>query len=80
MHDKRCAATALIAAVENLRDQEGLFDSEFYAEVQNGAIWQCALGYLNDGTATCLCPPCEHSCCTDHYAFTFDTEPEVHES
>lgn len=55
MHSKRCLAAAIIAAVENLRDTEGMTDMDFRMEVQANRQVEWADSYLNDGTMTCSC-------------------------
>lgn len=60
-HTKRCLASAIICAVENIRDQEGLTDTEFRIAAQDNDFLREADGYLADGIATCLCPPWEQS-------------------
>jgi hypothetical protein len=55
MHSKRCLAASIIAAVENLRDAEGVDDFSFRIDVQNNVPLTWADGYLNDGTMTCSC-------------------------
>ncbi len=61
-HSVRCASSAMIAAVENLRDSS---DSsvDFYLLMQDGNAWSEALGYLRDGIADCRCEPCYRACC-----------------
>jgi hypothetical protein len=54
MHDKRCLAAAIIAAVENMRDAEGS-DVDFRIAVQNNYMLQEADAYLHDHVADCIC-------------------------
>lgn len=63
LHSKKCFASALIAAVENLRDLENFSDLEFRLAVQGNDPMHAADDYLATGTATCTCPPCFSSCC-----------------
>ncbi len=55
MHDKRCLANAIICAVENYRDTEGLTDLDFRISAQNNTFLAEADGYLADGLADCRC-------------------------
>ena len=55
MHTKRCLAGAVIAAVENLRDQDGMTHFDFRIAVQDNAMLSEADGYLRDGLFTCIC-------------------------
>lgn len=54
-HDKHCVAAAVIAAVENLRDSEGMTVEEFAAAVTDGTPARWAESYLADGTKSCEC-------------------------
>ena len=82
LHEKRCLAAAMLAAVENLRDDETLDDFGFrIAAQQNGAL-EAADQYLADGLMTCRCGPCTNPCCATHpttleaAAERFGTTPE----
>lgn len=55
LHSKQCLAKALIAAIENLRDQD-YTDYDFRLDVQNNVSLQTADDYLFDGTTDCICP------------------------
>jgi hypothetical protein len=55
MHSKRCLAASIIAAVENLRDAEGVDDFEFRIEVQKNTPLEWADSYLSDATMPCSC-------------------------
>ena len=55
MHTRRCLAGALIAAVENLRDTQGLRDFDFRIAVQNNEPLEMADEYLKTGLFTCIC-------------------------
>ena len=56
-HDRRCLAAAMIAAVENARDDEGILAHEFRNLLVTGDVLGWAEGYLTDGTMTCTCAP-----------------------
>lgn len=53
-HSKRCLAAAIVAAIENVRDIEGLSDVGFRLIMQDNPL-HIAEGYLGDGTKTCEC-------------------------
>jgi hypothetical protein len=54
LHTKRCYARALICALENLRDNEGVSDHEFASTVQTpDSIRFEADMYLYTGTCSC---------------------------
>jgi hypothetical protein len=55
-HTKRCLAAAMICAVENARD-DGITDLEFRLWAQENRALTWADLYLDEGTATCTCPP-----------------------
>lgn len=55
LHSKRCQASALISAVENLRDMEGTSPIDLRLALQDGTPLAWADSYLADGTADCLC-------------------------
>jgi hypothetical protein len=55
LHSRKCLAAAVIAAVENLRDEEGSSDLAFRLAMQDGPL-AVADGYLADGLMTCICP------------------------
>jgi hypothetical protein len=61
LHSVRCLSSALISAIENFRDTDHMTDLEFRLHAQDGTFVHCADEYLNSGTATCICPPC--NCC-----------------
>lgn len=66
LHSKKCLATAILCAVENWRDAEGMTDHEFRLMAQDNDFLHTADEYLNTGTCTCTCPPCFNiGCCTD---------------
>lgn len=54
-HTKRCLAKALIAAIENLRDDSGS-DVDFRIAVQDNVPLEWADSYLTEGVTECLCP------------------------
>jgi hypothetical protein len=59
LHEKRCLAAAVIAAVENMRDSEYHTDLSFRIALQNNEALQEADGYLSDGplmNCTCEAP------------------------
>lgn len=59
-HDRRCVAAAVIAAVENLRDDHDGHPhlSDFRAGVEApGLLLSWADGYLADGLMPCTCAP-----------------------
>lgn len=57
-HTRRCLAKAMIAAVENLRD-DAVSDLEFRTGLQEGLPLQWADLYLTEGMTVCLCPDLE---------------------
>lgn len=66
LHSKRCLASAIISAVENIRDMENFSDHEFRLAAQDNDFLASADQYLQEGIATCTCPPCFNpGCCTD---------------
>jgi hypothetical protein len=58
-HTHRCLAAAMIAAVENARDAEDMYQGEFRSLLASGEVLGWAEGYLADGTMTCTCGPVE---------------------
>jgi hypothetical protein len=56
MHTKRCLAAAIIAAVENLRDDAEETDFEFRIAMQDNYHLTLADDYLNTGLMPCTCP------------------------
>ena len=54
-HTKACLAAAVICAVENLRD-DSESDITFRLDLQNNMPLVWADIYLEEGTATCICP------------------------
>lgn len=55
-HGKACLAAAMLSAVENLRDDEGLDDHTFRAALADGEPLAMADDYLADGLCDCRCP------------------------
>ena len=55
MHTKVCLASAVISAIQNLRDEEGMSDFEFRIAMQNNVPLARADGYLTDGLSNCNC-------------------------
>lgn len=55
MHTKRCLAGAMIAALENMRDDEWVTHFDFRIAAQENQALTLADGYLADGTFTCIC-------------------------
>ena len=55
LHSKRCQASALISAIQNMRDQEGTDALAFRLGAQAGTPLAWADEYLASGTADCLC-------------------------
>jgi hypothetical protein len=55
LHEKECLASAIIAAVENLRDDEYTSDFNFRILMQDNHALQEADAYLHDGIAECRC-------------------------
>ena len=68
-HSVRCAAKAMITAIENVRDsvQDAEVDQSvgFIIWLQDNP-WHDARANLQDGVSECICPPCPHSCCESH--------------
>ena len=67
MHTRQCLAKAVIAAVENIRDMDGITDRKFWEFMESNKSFQEAQDYLEFGIADCTCPPaaddpcnCEH--------------------
>lgn len=56
-HEKACLASAMISAIQNLRDTEGIGDVAFRIEIQENTPLVWADSYLASGTATCTCAP-----------------------
>lgn len=59
MHTKECLAYAIICAVENLRDEEGMTDLDFRLRIQDNTALTDADGYLEDTSpafSICRCP------------------------
>jgi hypothetical protein len=54
-HTKACLASAIIAAVENWRDDEDVTDFGFALEAQSNFL-HTATEYLDSELADCLCP------------------------
>ena len=55
LHSRQCLGAAIIAAVENVRDEEGQTDHRFRIEAQDNYFLHLADGYLADQTMTCRC-------------------------
>lgn len=55
-HDVACQANALITAIEDTRDLEGMTPRMFRTEVQYNFRY-LADEYLNSGAVQCLCDP-----------------------
>lgn len=55
MHSKECLAAALIATVENFRDEDGMTDLDFRLVAQDHTFLTVADEYLADGTKECVC-------------------------
>lgn len=56
-HTKACLASAMISAIQNMRDAEGFSDFDFRIAVQDNMPLQEADEYLATGLQTCTCPP-----------------------
>ena len=56
-HSRPCLASAMIAAVENYRDAEGITDHDFRLWAQDNGVLETADGYLSDELSDCKCPP-----------------------
>lgn len=59
-HTKQCLAAAMIAVIQDARDDEHTGDVGFRLLAQSNAPLYMADKYLADGTATCTCPPINH--------------------
>ena len=55
-HDVACQANALITAIEDTRDREGMTPVAFRIEAQYN-FQHLADEYLNSGAVQCLCDP-----------------------
>lgn len=55
MHQKKCLAAAIIAAVENMRDNEEASDFDFRIVAQDNTFLTMADEYLDEGMMTCQC-------------------------
>jgi hypothetical protein len=55
-HVKECLASALIVAIQNLRDDSFLTDTDFRVSAQANDMLAAADAYLAEGMTTCLCP------------------------
>lgn len=65
-HSVRCAAKAMITAIENVRDsvQDADIDQSIsFAIWLQDNPWYDARANLQDGVSECICPPCNRSCC-----------------
>jgi hypothetical protein len=76
-HEKECLAAAMIAAIENYRDDISS-SLDFRQSAQRNEFLEVADGYLADGTFTCLCPPipdptteCGVTACSEQSIGTF---------
>jgi hypothetical protein len=59
-HEPKCLAQAMITAIENIRDLEGVGLVEFRQMVQTpGYVLSTADAYLEGGDVECICPPPE---------------------
>ena len=68
LHNRACLSAAVIAAVQNLHDEEGGSDFTFRLAMQDNPL-TVADGYLADGLMTCVCPePEEAERCAEHGA------------
>ena len=56
VHSKRCMAAAIIAAVENIRDEEGTDEVDFRIAMLHGRAIEAADDYLATGLTECRCP------------------------
>lgn len=56
-HTHQCLASAMISAIQNWRDSDGMTDHEFRLMAQDGDFLSTADEYLNSGLSDCLCPP-----------------------
>lgn len=54
-HNKACLAAAIKAAVENVRDEEGMTDSNFRAYAESPGFYDLGQNYLDEGLMTCRC-------------------------
>lgn len=66
-HTKECLAASVIAAIQNLRDMEGVTDFDFRIMMQDNKMLTEADGYLSDGTMTCTCGAFEVKHCMEIY-------------
>lgn len=55
LHSTRCQASAMISAVQNLRDQDSEHPHDFRMAMQDGYALTIADEYLTTGTADCIC-------------------------
>ena len=54
-HTKKCLASAMISAIQNLRDMEFGTDFDFRIAAQDNILY-LADEYLATGTQSCICP------------------------
>lgn len=55
-HSKACNFAAVVCAMENIRDREGMTDVDFVIALQSGEALAEAQGYLIEGMTACICP------------------------
>lgn len=56
-HTKACLANAMMSAIQNLRDDEGITDYDFASWAQRGGVAGTAYDYLNESCLSdCTCP------------------------
>ena len=55
-HTKKCLASAMISAVQNLRDDEGETDFDFRIAAQDNYFLTLADDYLETRIQSCICP------------------------
>lgn len=55
VHSKRCLSTAILNAVENLRDDPSTGSVAFSEAAESGQLVSIAKSYLADGLLTCSC-------------------------
>ena len=55
LHSRKCLAQALISAVENFRDEQGMTDFDFRILAQENRFLVAADDYLATGLQTCTC-------------------------
>lgn len=55
LHERACLAQAMISAIENWRDVEGITDLEFRFAMQDNDALRAADDNLATGSSTCIC-------------------------